>query len=147
MDAVLIELHTACRDLRESRCDAALAAGFDFLLLRAEAGEVDSELAEWWNEFRDADPGRREEMLNVELRLDSEEEKPTWASPHNPCEARIAARIHHPHVVAIYDLIIEDRQLPHFDGLSIVAMLRSLAKASRARPTARAASMKFCTAG
>ncbi len=36
--------------------------------------------------------GRREEMLNVELRLDSEEEKPTWAAPHNPCEARIAAR-------------------------------------------------------
>ena len=34
--------------------------------------------------------GRREEMLNVELRLDSEEEKPTWSSPHNPCEARIA---------------------------------------------------------
>ena len=34
--------------------------------------------------------GRREEMLNVELRLDSEEEKPTWASPHNPCEGRIA---------------------------------------------------------
>ncbi|BCK87609.1 protein YhgF [Sideroxyarcus emersonii] len=36
--------------------------------------------------------GRREEMLNVELRLDSEAEKPTWASPHNPCEMRIAAR-------------------------------------------------------
>ena len=36
--------------------------------------------------------GRREEMLNVELRLDSEEEKPTWGSPHNPCEARIASR-------------------------------------------------------
>ncbi|MEK7810997.1 MAG: Tex-like N-terminal domain-containing protein, partial [Pseudomonadota bacterium] len=36
--------------------------------------------------------GRREEMLNVELRLDTEEEKPTWASPHNPCETRIAAR-------------------------------------------------------
>ncbi len=36
--------------------------------------------------------GRREEMLNVDLRLDTEEEKPTWASPHNPCEARIAAR-------------------------------------------------------
>ncbi|MBI4808072.1 MAG: RNA-binding transcriptional accessory protein [Nitrosomonadales bacterium] len=36
--------------------------------------------------------GRREEMLDVQLRLDSEEEKPTWASPHNPCEARIAAR-------------------------------------------------------
>jgi len=36
--------------------------------------------------------GRREEMLNVELRLDTEEEKPTWGAPHNPCEMRIAAR-------------------------------------------------------
>src|SRR5450830_519822 len=35
--------------------------------------------------------GRREEMLTVTLRLDSEEEKPTWASPLNPCEGRIAA--------------------------------------------------------
>jgi len=35
--------------------------------------------------------GRREEMLNVTLRLDSETEKPKWDAPHNPCEARIAA--------------------------------------------------------
>jgi uncharacterized protein len=34
--------------------------------------------------------GRREEMLNVLLRLDSEAEKPTWSAPHNPCEMRIA---------------------------------------------------------
>ena len=36
--------------------------------------------------------GRREEMLNVSLRLDSEEEKPKWDAPHNPCEERIAKR-------------------------------------------------------
>lgn len=36
--------------------------------------------------------GRREEMLTVTLRLDSEEEKPTWAAPPNPCESRIAQR-------------------------------------------------------
>jgi uncharacterized protein len=36
--------------------------------------------------------GRREEMLNVNLRLDSEEEKPKWDAPHNPCEGRIALR-------------------------------------------------------
>src|SRR5512139_1211495 len=36
--------------------------------------------------------GRREEMLNVTLLLDSEEEKPKWDAPHNPCEARIAAQ-------------------------------------------------------
>lgn len=36
--------------------------------------------------------GRREEILNVVLRLDSEEEKPKWDAPHNPCEGRIALR-------------------------------------------------------
>ncbi len=36
--------------------------------------------------------GRREEMLDVWLRLDSEEEKPSWGAPHNACEQRIAAR-------------------------------------------------------
>jgi uncharacterized protein len=34
--------------------------------------------------------GRREELLAVQLRLDSEVEKPTWSAPHNPCELRIA---------------------------------------------------------
>ena len=36
--------------------------------------------------------GRREEMLNVILRLDTEAEKPKWDAPHNACEGRIAAR-------------------------------------------------------
>jgi uncharacterized protein len=36
--------------------------------------------------------GRREGVLDVTLRLDTEEEKPKWDSPHNPCENRIAAR-------------------------------------------------------
>jgi uncharacterized protein len=36
--------------------------------------------------------GRREGVLDVTLRLDSEEEKPKWDAPHNPCESRIAAR-------------------------------------------------------
>ncbi len=36
--------------------------------------------------------GRREELLNVQLRLDSEPEKPPMSAPHNPCEQRIAAR-------------------------------------------------------
>jgi uncharacterized protein len=36
--------------------------------------------------------GRREDLLDVRLRLDSEEERPAWSAPHNPCEARIASR-------------------------------------------------------
>lgn len=34
--------------------------------------------------------GRREEILSINLRLDSEEEKPKWDAPLNPCESRIA---------------------------------------------------------
>jgi uncharacterized protein len=36
--------------------------------------------------------GRREGILDVVLRLDTELEKPKWDAPHNPCESRIAAR-------------------------------------------------------
>ncbi len=36
--------------------------------------------------------GRREELLDVRLRLDSETAQPAWGDPHNPCEARIAGR-------------------------------------------------------
>lgn len=36
--------------------------------------------------------GRREEILTVVLRLDSEAEKPKWDAPPNPCESKIAAR-------------------------------------------------------
>jgi uncharacterized protein len=35
--------------------------------------------------------GRREGVLDVTLRLDTELEKPKWDAPHNPCEGRIAA--------------------------------------------------------
>jgi poly(A) polymerase len=38
-------------------------AGYDFLLLRAEAGEIDSEIAEWWTRFQEADGEERAEML------------------------------------------------------------------------------------
>ena len=41
-------------------------AGYDFLLLRAESGEVEAELAEWWTRFIDADPEARLAMLTPE---------------------------------------------------------------------------------
>lgn len=37
--------------------------------------------------------GRREEFLNVTLRLDCEAEKSKWEDPFNPCEARIAKHV------------------------------------------------------
>ncbi|QIL72194.1 polynucleotide adenylyltransferase PcnB [Diaphorobacter sp. HDW4B] len=38
-------------------------AGFDFLRLRADVGEVDEHLAEWWQEFQQADDSRRDDMM------------------------------------------------------------------------------------
>ncbi|WP_082116993.1 polynucleotide adenylyltransferase PcnB [Sedimenticola thiotaurini] len=38
-------------------------AAYDFLLLRAEAGEVDQELADWWTEFQERDEEQRNQMV------------------------------------------------------------------------------------
>ncbi|MDR2838091.1 MAG: polynucleotide adenylyltransferase PcnB [Azonexus sp.] len=38
-------------------------AGYDFLLLRAEAGEVEMEVADWWTRFQNADGPERAQML------------------------------------------------------------------------------------
>ena len=38
-------------------------AAYDFLLLRAVAGEVESELADWWTEFQDGDEAQQKKML------------------------------------------------------------------------------------
>ncbi|HWP20507.1 MAG TPA: polynucleotide adenylyltransferase PcnB [Burkholderiaceae bacterium] len=40
-------------------------AGFDFLRLRADAGEVESELASWWESFSQADEHRRRELIEL----------------------------------------------------------------------------------
>jgi poly(A) polymerase len=38
-------------------------AGYDFMLLRAESGEVEMELANWWTRFQDAEMEERNAML------------------------------------------------------------------------------------
>jgi poly(A) polymerase len=38
-------------------------AAFDFMRLRADCGEVDEALAEWWQEFSQASDERREDLL------------------------------------------------------------------------------------
>ncbi len=38
-------------------------AGYDFLVLRAAAGEDVRSLAEWWTAYQEADPGERERMV------------------------------------------------------------------------------------
>jgi poly(A) polymerase len=41
-------------------------AAYDFLLLRAESGEVAQELADWWTRFQDADEATRHSMLKAD---------------------------------------------------------------------------------
>ncbi|HSI44122.1 MAG TPA: polynucleotide adenylyltransferase PcnB [Methylotenera sp.] len=41
-------------------------AGYDFLLLRCESGELPMELGEWWTKFADADSETRTSMLQVD---------------------------------------------------------------------------------
>lgn len=41
-------------------------AGYDFLLLRCESGELDAEIGEWWTKFQDADANARELMLKLD---------------------------------------------------------------------------------
>ena len=40
-----------------------LRAGYDFLLLRCESGEIDMEIGDWWTDFIAADGPEREELL------------------------------------------------------------------------------------
>jgi poly(A) polymerase len=42
---------------------ARFRAGFDFMRLRADVGEVDETLSDWWQEFSTADDSAREDLL------------------------------------------------------------------------------------
>jgi poly(A) polymerase len=42
---------------------ARFRAGFDFMRLRADVGEIDEVLADWWQEFSLADDASREDLL------------------------------------------------------------------------------------
>lgn len=41
-------------------------AGYDFLLLRAQAGEIDMEIADWWTRFQNVEGEQRAGMLQAE---------------------------------------------------------------------------------
>src|SRR3972149_414034 len=42
---------------------ARFRAGYDFLLLRCESGELDAEIGHWWEKFQHADEAARAGML------------------------------------------------------------------------------------
>lgn len=49
-----------------------LRAGYDFLLLRCESGEIDSEIGDWWTAFIEADGPGRVELLARKPKTESE---------------------------------------------------------------------------
>ena len=65
---------------------ARFRAGFDFLRLRAEVGEVDVTLADWWQEFSTADDVAREDLIQQ-----AKSDKPNQAQA-TPGKARRAPR-------------------------------------------------------
>lgn len=53
-----------------------LRAGYDFLLLRCESGEIDAEIGEWWTAFIAADGHGREELLARKPKVEGEHQAP-----------------------------------------------------------------------
>jgi poly(A) polymerase len=50
-------------------------AAYDFLELRAQSGEIDKELADWWTEFQEAAPERRDLLLQPQAAGDRPKRK------------------------------------------------------------------------
>lgn len=48
-------------------------AAYDFLLLRCEAGEINSEIGDWWTAFINADSHEKEELLKVKSKTSTAE--------------------------------------------------------------------------
>ncbi len=54
-------------------------AAYDFLLLRARAGEEEQEVADWWTHFQEAKEGERKQMLQPEKRRRRRRRRPRRA--------------------------------------------------------------------
>ena len=50
-------------------------AAYDFLELRAQSGEIDKELADWWTEFQEVAPERRDQLLQPQTAGDGPKRK------------------------------------------------------------------------
>ena len=58
---------------------ARFRAAYDFLLLRAAAGEVEQELADWWTNFIESDPDIRQELISQRQRAAARHASPGGA--------------------------------------------------------------------
>jgi poly(A) polymerase len=68
-------------------------AGFDFMRLRADAGEIDEALADWWQEFSTADDVLRQDLVD-QVRQEQTRQRPrTVRSRAAPAAAGSAAQL------------------------------------------------------
>ena len=65
-------------------------AGFDFLRLRADVGEIDEMLADWWQAFSLADDGERESLVR-ELRAEQQRAKKQQPRVHRVAKGALDA--------------------------------------------------------
>jgi poly(A) polymerase len=65
-------------------------AGFDFLRLRADAGEADAELADWWEDFALGDDDEREALIAA-VRTAPRSRRPAPASSPAPSPGAASA--------------------------------------------------------
>jgi len=63
-------------------------AGYDFLRLRADAQEVDVELADWWEDFSLGDADEREALLQLARDAERNRRQPEPAAPGAPAKKR-----------------------------------------------------------
>ena len=62
-------------------------AGYDFLVLRAQAGEIDGEIADWWTRFQKLDGEDRAQMLLPEAAADKKKRRRRKKKPANGGES------------------------------------------------------------
>jgi poly(A) polymerase len=66
-------------------------AAFDFMRLRADAGEIDMELVEWWEGYSLGDDEKRRELMETARKLAQSRPREPRAAPRDPRPIKAAA--------------------------------------------------------
>jgi poly(A) polymerase len=79
---------------------ARFRAAYDFLLLRAAAGEIDPELANWWTNFIESDPNIRQELIDQRLRAQQRNRRESQRPPRGQNRDEQGNRVAAPEPIA-----------------------------------------------
>ena len=66
-------------------------AAFDFMRLRADAGEIDMELVEWWEDYSLGDDDKRRDLMETARKLAQSRPREPKAAPRDPRPIKAAA--------------------------------------------------------